>query len=864
MSKKKIVLIDGNSLLYRAFYALPTTLATSAGVITNAVYGFTSMLIKLMKDTKPDCLAVAFDKGIVTFRHEAYEKYKAHRDETPNELRHQFDIAKEMLTSLDIPIYEKEGFEADDILATAARQSEKAGMEVIVVTGDRDSFQLIDDNTKVMTTRKGISDIVTYDREKLYERYGITPDQMPDMLGLKGDPSDNIPGVPGIGEKTATKLIQEFGSMENVYEHVDEIKGEKLKQNLRDFKEQAQISKQLATLHFEAPVDFDIAKCHLKWDLSKARDTFAELEFNTLLERLRELTPAEEQEAAFEVPVKKVTFDEIEPELKKAEQIALDFINTEIATLDFISLAMTADDKSSTVYCLAPTDLPKIKPYFEDENIAKITFNAKPLMFALRFHDIRLANVAFDVQLASYLLEPTRANYPATELALKYLNVHPQESEDQTQNSALKCYLALNLQEILGNKLKENQLDKVYKELELPLVPVLASMEFRGVGIDSKFLKQYSQELDQLIKNLESEIYRHAKEEFNIGSPQQLSLILFEKLQLKAVKKTKTGYSTDSSVLAKLINEHPIIENIINYREIAKIKSTYVDALPKLVNPKTGRLHTTFNQTVTATGRLSSSNPNLQNIPIRTELGKHIRRAFISAKPTDNLLVADYSQIELRVLAHMAQDKTLIKAFEEHADVHQATAAEVFGVPLDKVDENLRRRAKAVNFGIVYGISGFGLAGQLGVSTQEAATYIDLYFSRYPQVKEYIDKTIAEAYKAGYVTTLYGRRRWLPELLSRDVRIRNFGERSAVNSVLQGSAADIIKQAMINIEKVLTANGLMTRMVLQVHDELVFEIPALEGAAAATLIKKEMEDAYPLSPPLEVNINLGPNWLEAK
>lgn len=870
MPKKKMVLIDGNSLLYRAFFALPTTLTTSTGVITNAVYGFTSMLIRLIKDEKPDCLAIAFDKGIVTFRHEAFTDYKAHREETPNELKHQFDIAKEVLDSLDIPVYEKEGFEADDILATAAKQAEETGYQVLVVTGDRDAFQLIDDNIKVMTTRRGITDIVIYDKAKLKERWGIKPEQMPEMLGLKGDPSDNIPGVPGIGEKTASKLIAEYGSIENVYAHIDEIKGEKLKENLRQFKEQAEVSKEIATLHFEVPVDFDIGKCHLSWDLNKARDVFADLQFNTLLARLRELTPETEKEAGFKPEFKTVDFEEIEPLLKTAKQIAIDFVieDREIKNIILVILSDSEESPDPSVALLPQDDkrdnLSKLKPYFEDERIAKLAFNAKPMMFALRFAGIRLANVAFDAQLAAYLLEPTRTNYPPAELALKYLKIYAEEPATPIDESALRCYLAIHLPPVLAAKLAENRLEKVYGQLELPLIPVLAAMEYRGVGIDVKVLKKYSAELDQLINQLEDNIYRLSEEKFNISSPAQLSQILFERLKLKPVKKTKTGYSTDSAVLAKLINEHPIIENIINYRELTKIKSTYVDALPKLVNPKTGRLHTTFNQTVTATGRLSSANPNLQNIPIRTDLGKNIRKAFISAKPTDNLLVADYSQIELRVLAHMAGDKALIKAFEEHADIHQATAAEVFGVPLDKVDENLRRRAKAVNFGIVYGISGFGLAQQLGVSTDEAATYIDLYFNRYPEVKKFIDKAIAQAYKNGFVATLYDRRRWLPELMSGDIRIRNFGERSAINSVIQGSAADIIKQAMINIEKTLIKDGLMTRMVLQVHDELIFEVPQLETASAGELIKKHMIEAHPLHPPLEVNISTGQNWLEAK
>ncbi len=843
--------------MYRAFFALPTTLSTSEGVITNAVYGFLSMLIKLIKDQNPNCLAVAFDKGIVTFRHDTFADYKAHRPETPDELRPQFDLIKEVLASLDIPIYEKEGYEADDILATAARQVED-GSDVFVVTSDKDAFQLIDDHIKVLTTRKGISDIVIYDKERLYERYGITPEQMPDMLGLKGDPSDNIPGVPGVGEKTATKLIQEYGSMEKIYDNVDNIKGDKLKENLRNFKEQAEVSKELAKLHFETPVDFDLNKCKVHWDLGKAQETFSKYEFNTLFERLRELTPEEEKEAGFKPEIKQSTFSDVKTELDKAKTLGLDFL---ISDGEIKSILLCFD---KDVFVLDAKELESLKPYLENESLKKTSFSAKQLIFALRFAGIYLRGLAFDAEVAAYLLEPTKTNYEVPELSQKYLKTSVAISDDELEQAAIRSNIALNLQKELEKRLKEKELKKVYEELELPLVPILAAMEYRGVGIDVKVLKKYSKELAQLIAKLEEDIYRLAGEEFNIASPAQLSKILFESLSLKPIKKTKTGYSTDSTVLAKLINEHEIIGNIMNYRELAKIKSTYVDALPRLVNAKTGRLHTSLNQTVTATGRLSSSNPNLQNIPIRTDLGKNIRKAFVSAKPTDSLVVADYSQIELRVLAHIAEDEAMIKAFEKGVDIHKATAAEVFGESLDKVSSDMRRKAKAVNFGIVYGISSFGLAQQLGVNSEEAASYIDQYFNRYQKIKQFIDNTIAQAHNQGFVTTFYNRRRPLPELASRDVRVRNFGERSAVNSVIQGSAADIIKQAMINIEKKLTENGLMTRMVLQVHDELIFEVPALETAVATPLIKKEMEEAYALTPSLIVNINSGPNWLEAK
>jgi len=573
---------------------------------------------------------------------------------------------------------------------------------------------------------------------------------------------------------------------------------------------------------------------------------------------LKKLTPEAEKEAHFEPSYKESSFEQISTELKKAKKVALNFIR-ESDEINSILLSF-----GDSVHVLEAAELEKIKPYLEDKKLKKLTFDSKPLIFALRFDEIRLAGVSFDVQLGAYLLQPTRTNYTASDLGFRYLKLYIGEGQDSFRQAIIDCYLAYHLEEPLTKKLTEGKLEKVYNELELPLSPVLAAMEYRGIGINKEELKTYSNELAQMINKLEEEIYRLAGEEFNINSPSQLSSILFEKLKLKPVKKTKTGYSTDSTVLAKLINEHPIIENMINYRELAKIKSTYVDALPKMVNPKTKRLHTTFNQTVTATGRLSSSNPNLQNIPIRTDIGKRIRKAFVPARATDLLLVADYSQIELRVLAHLSKDETLTKAFEEHKDVHQATAAEVFGLPVNKVSEEARRKAKAVNFGIVYGISSFGLAQQLQIDAKEAATYIEMYFNRYPKVKSFIDRTVSDAYKKEFVKTLYGRCRQLPELKSNDVRIRNFGERSAINSVIQGSAADIIKQAMINVENALFTDDLMSRMVLQVHDELIFEAMALEKSALSSLVKKQMESAYVLHPSLEVNISTGPNWLEAK
>ncbi|RJQ32201.1 MAG: DNA polymerase I [Actinobacteria bacterium] len=863
MPKHKLVIIDGNSLLYRAYYALPTTLTTKSGVVTNAVYGFTSMLINLIKNEKPDCLAVAFDSGRATFREEILQEYKAHRAASPEDIRHQFPLVKEVLESLNIPIYESPGFEADDVLATIATQAAKEGHEVIIVTGDKDAFQLINDNVKVMTTRKGISDIVVYDRKKVVERYGVGPEKMLDMLGLKGDPSDNIPGVPGVGEKTATKLILEYGSLEDVLEHADEIKGEKLKASLKEYAEQAKDSKKVATAILDVPVDVDYGLCALGWDLDKAEETFHNLEFGTLLQRVKEISPETEATEVFQVKLEEIkdiqALEKLVDKLKGSQVISFSS-NSENHQIKELYFGIGTQVYGVSIEKLGVSALASLKEVLESD-ITKIAFASKETILNLLFEGIELKNLTFDCRLAAYLIRPG-ADYSLKRLAYQYLGLNLADKEDG--HPAESVVVAEKLQPILKKELKELNLEKVYYEIELALLPVLANVEFRGVGIDVAELKKYSEQLSSMIDGLQHQIFEYAEEDFNINSPQQLSQVLFEKLKLKTSKKTKTGFSTDSSVLLKLINEHPIIEAIINYRELAKLKSTYIDALPALVDKKTKRLHTCFNQEGTATGRLSSHNPNLQNIPVRTEIGREIRKSFVPANTTDELMVADYSQIELRILSHLSKDKALIKAFESGHDIHTATAAEVFGVSLDKVTSELRYRAKAVNFGIVYGISAHGLSEQLGISHEEAATYIQKYFKRYPDVREFIDNLIKQAYKDGYVATLYGRRRFIDELKSGDIRIRNFGERTAVNAVMQGSAADIIKVAMIAIEKELQEKGLLTRMVLQVHDELIFEVPSLERTVAEATVKDLMENTTPLTPKPLVDIHFGKNWLEAK
>lgn len=850
--KSKLVLIDGNSLIYRAFYALPTTLATKAGVVTNAAYGFTSMLLKLLKDEKPDCVTVAFDKGIVTFRHEVFVDYKAQRTETPDELRHQFGIVKDVLDSLSIPIFEMEGFEADDIIATIAKKSAEAGAEVRVVTGDKDAFQLINGNVKVVTTRKGITDIVTYDREKVIERYGLPPEKMLEMVGLKGDPSDNIPGVPGIGEKTACKLIKEFGSIDELMERRDEVKGPKLKQSLYEYEEQARASKELATLRYDVPIDFSLEKCVFTVDVSKARQKFNELDFRTLFMRLEELTGVEtvgEKEVInLNFPVEKDISSLIE-EIQKETSVALDLVDK--------GLMVNVGEKN---YFIDEQFINLLKDIFEDEKIKKSSFNLKKAALALKFKDIDLKGLDFDAGIAAYLVSPGKViNY--RELSSHYLELNFAESKDIITDSAQRTIACYKLKNVLLEELAKQSVDKVYKEIEMPLLEVLAQMEYCGVRIDTDLLKRNSDDLQSLIVKLEDEIYRLAGTRFNINSPQQLSEILFQKLMLKPIKKTKTGFSTDSSVLAKLINAHPVIESIINYRELLKLKSTYIDALPLLVNHKTNRVHTTFNQTVTATGRLSSSNPNLQNIPIRTDIGSQIRKAFIPGRVGDLFLVADYDQIELRILAYLSGDEKLKSAFEGDADIHSATAKEVFG--LEEITPQQRRAAKAVNFGIIYGISSRGLSEQLNITQMEAQIYINKYFAKYTGVQKFLDEIINEATNNGYVKTMFGRKRPLPELSNPDIRIQNFGKRTAVNTVMQGSAADIIKKAMIELASKLKEQDLKSRMVLQVHDELILEVPQNEKDIAQDIVREAMEQTIKISPLLKTTIGFGSNWLDA-
>ncbi|MHB8840385.1 MAG: DNA polymerase I [Candidatus Aquicultor sp.] len=881
--KKKIILIDANSLVYRAFFALPTTLATSSGQVTNAVYGFTSMLIKLLKEEKPDVVIAAFDRAAPTFRHVSYDQYKAHRDPTPNELIGQFPIVKEVLSVLNIPVFEMDGFEADDILATLASEAEAEHDDVIVVTGDKDAFQLVDNHIRVMTTKKGISDIVIYDREKVYEKYGVTPEQFADFLALKGDTSDNIPGVPGVGEKTAAKLIQQFGSVENLLEHLDTVENKRWREMLSEHAAEAELSKMLAVLDREVPIDVDFDKCKLDgWDEEKIRALFSKLEFFSLLDRLLSQNKQKTHQAA-DFQIIDIAGDEILAQLaadvEASGHVALALTSAGVNTVDqqITSIAFAVGESkvytciqevSGELFPQEHTSLPieqalaLAKPYLESKSISKTGHDLKRIQLALWNARIKPQALNFDTMIAAYLLNPERSDYPIDELAAINLgiSVAAENERDRLANEAIANF---RLKAKLEEQLKEKELLKLFEEVEMPLVPVLARMEHEGVGLDTDYLEDLSKEVGMFLENIENEIFSLAGQEFNINSPQQLGFILFEKLGLPTAKKTKTGYSTDANVLHKLVTVHPIVEKIIAFRELAKLKSTYIDALPKLINPKTGKLHTSFNQTVTTTGRLSSSNPNLQNIPVRTELGQRIREAFIPSNPGDIFMAADYSQIELRLLAHYSEEEALLEAFIAGMDIHEATAMQVFGVLPEQVTSQMRRMAKVVNFGVLYGMSPFGLADRLNIPLADARTFINQYFKSLPKVEEFIKKTIEEATRKGYVETLLGRRRYIPELKSGNTKIRSLGERFAVNAPLQGTAADIIKLAMVRIDKQIEEENLQTKMVLQVHDELIFEVPEHEREIAANLIDVMMENAYPLKVRLKVETSIGYNWKEA-
>ncbi|WP_418792093.1 DNA polymerase I [Phosphitispora sp. TUW77] len=886
--KTRIMILDGNSLIYRAFYAIPL-LTSSEGIYTNAVYGFINMMLKVLSDEKPGCIAVAFDKGKVTFRNEKFDDYKGTRKATPDELKPQFAYVKEILKAMNIPIYELEGYEADDLIGTVTRKAEEEGYASIVVTGDRDALQLISQATSVMLTKKGISETEVYDIDKVMEKYGLVPEQMIDVKGLMGDSSDNIPGVPGIGEKTALKLINTYGSLENIYENINELTP-KMREKLDENHDMAFLSRELATIVRDVPFELDLMECHLEEpDYEKLMPLLRKLEFKTLINSFagrmkaaglassdfgQVLPDCREEYECTLLPLHE-GLDRLASDLDKGEiSISYELSNADPMLAELtgfswsvvpgVAVSVTGIAEGQAELFKEEEDISCLAAMAECRSgVKKYCHDGKRLMVALDRYGIRWESIAQDTLLAAYLLNPTGRIQDLSDLIAGYLGKELTVGGGST-GAGISAAAILDLQKVFHQKLEEDGLDDLYYNVELPLTRILADMEITGIRVDRDRLAEMSIELEEKLKGLTLEIYGLSGEEFNINSPKQLGYILFEKMGLPVIKKTKTGYSTDVEVLERLAAEHGIAEKILEFRQLAKLKSTYVDGLSGLINPRTGRLHTTFNQAVTATGRLSSVEPNLQNIPVRLEEGRKIRKAFVPSEQGYRLLAADYSQIELRVLAHISGDANFISAFREGQDIHTHTASEVFGVPENEVTREMRDGAKAVNFGIVYGISEFGLARNIKITRQEARKYIDGYLDRYPGIREFMNDIVAQARENGYVTTIMNRRRYIPDIKSRNHNVRAFGERTAMNTPIQGSAADIIKMAMVRVAKCLKREGLKTKMLLQVHDELIFEVPEEEMGRAVPLIKECMENAVELEVPLVVDMKAGTSWYEMK
>lgn len=875
MTKEKLLLLDGNSLAYRAFFALPL-LTNDSGVHTNAVYGFTTMLQKILEEEKPTKMLVAFDAGKTTFRHESYGEYKGGRQKTPPELSEQFPYLRKLIDAYQIKRYEKELYEADDIIGTLAKQAETEDMDVIIVSGDKDLTQLATDKVTVYITRKGMTDIEKYTPSHIEEKYGLSPLQIIDMKGLMGDTSDNIPGVPGVGEKTAIKLLKEYGSVEALYEQIEEMKKSKMKEKLVENEEQAKMSKKLATIFTEAPIDISLEDLNYPGpNEEEVLNVWQELSFKSLIEKSDfRMEEKETAELAFDI-VTDVTTDM----LKDVMAVHVELENEHYHTCRILGLGFTDGNKNFYISFEDMKNNEAIKNWLEDESKIKYMSDSKAAQAILKRINIELRGVDFDLVLATYIVNPAVSGDDLATLAKEYgySDVQANETiygkgakwtvpamEVLAEHVCRKAFAIWSLQPIVEEKLKENEQFDLYHDLELPLASILGIMESEGVKVNIATLEKMGGELEQKITALEKEIYELAGEKFNINSPKQLGVILFEKLGLPVVKKTKTGYSTAADVLEKLQSEHQIVKFILDYRQLAKLQSTYIEGLIKEVHSEDSKVHTRFQQALTATGRLSSTDPNLQNIPIRLEEGRKIRQAFVPSKEGWVLFAADYSQIELRVLAHMSKDENLVDAFIQGMDIHTRTAMDVFHVSEEEVTSNMRRAAKAVNFGIVYGISDYGLSQNLDITRKEAGEFIDKYLQSFPGVKEYMDRIVQEAKLNGFVTTILNRRRYLPDITSRNFNLRSFAERTAMNTPIQGSAADIIKKAMIDMDARLKQEGLQTKMLLQVHDELIFEAPKEEIEILERIVPEVMEHAIELAVPLKVDFSYGHTWYDAK
>ena len=869
---QKIVLIDGHSILNRAFYGLPD-LTNSEGLHTNAVYGFLTILFKILEEETPEYLTVAFDVHAPTFRHEMYAEYKGTRKPMAEELRQQVPVMKEVLKAMGIKTIECAGLEADDLIGTISARCEKEGMEVSVISGDRDLLQLATDHVKIRIpkTRQGRTEVEDYYAADVKERYQVTPSEFIDLKALMGDSSDNIPGVPGIGEKTAAKIIVEYHSIENAHAHADELKPPRAANAMKEHWDLAVMSKELATINVNAEFPYELAEAKLENIYTEeAYAWFQKLQFKNLLSRFDVKAPSNKIEDSFhEIRNRK----EAEAVFEKADGAACIgaciFKNKEEvlplfadqAQIGGIGISFSKEDH----YCIRTG--PDLQISWLLEQLSRVAAGAE--RFAIFDLKSQLDNLkiqkkenCFDVTVAAYLLNPLKSNYDYEDVAREQLGLVIEEKSEEYVKVCYEAYTAFAASRILLDKLKETGMEELFTKIEMPLVFALYHMEKNGVRVNSDALKEYGDQLAVHIRALEKEIYEEAGETFNINSPKQLGVILFEKMQIPGGKKTKTGYSTAADVLEKLAPDHPIVSKILEYRQYAKLKSTYADGLAAYIGPD-GRIHGKFNQTITATGRISSTEPNLQNIPVRTELGRMIRKVFV---PEEGYVFvdADYSQIELRVLAHCSGDAHLIEAYREARDIHRITASQVFHVPFADVTDQQRRNAKAVNFGIVYGISSFGLSQDLSITRKEAAKYIDDYFQTYPGIKTFLDHAVQHAKDQGYAVTLFGRRRPVPELSSSNFMQRSFGERVAMNSPIQGTAADIIKIAMIGVDRRLKEEGLKSRLVLQVHDELLIEAEQTEVETVKEILRQEMEQAASLDVPLEIDMHTGDNWYEAK
>ena len=865
---KKLLILDSNSILNRAFYGV-RYLSAKDGTPTNAIYGFLNILLKLIKEQEPDYICAAFDVKAPTFRHKQYEGYKAQRKPMPEGLAAQMPLAKDVLRAMGVTILEKEGYEADDIIGTVARLCEESEISCFIATGDKDDLQLASDKTKVIltVTKSGYNETIIYDDKAVKEKYHVTPTEFIDVKALMGDPSDNIPGVKGVGEKTAMSLIEKHHSIEYIYENIDGIglKGAML-QKMKDGREMAFMSKELATINRNTPIEFNAEECVFDGfeNNGELYEILKRLELNSIIKKL-------DLSGGDNVKENEDIFKDFSYQVGDKNMISGDKV-TVVLDFDGDNISSAAVGAGNNAVVLNEQD--DIKELLEDDSIAKVMFDVKEAIVKLNGR-IDIKNISDDTAIAAYLVDPAKNEYTIEKLASEYFGTVIEKPEvkqlsllddvetDRSEYLA-KCAVALGvLNERIGDKIKENGQEKLYHEVELPLVTVLAHLEINGFLVDDNQLKEFADKLGEKIDALTNEIYMLAGEEFNINSPKQLGVILFEKLELKPVKKTKTGYATNADVLEKLRDKHPIVNFIMEYRQLAKLKSTYCDGLTAVVNPNTHRIHSVFTQTVTVTGRLSSTEPNLQNIPTRTELGREIRKMFV-AKDGYVLVDADYSQIELRVLAHIANDETMINAFRNNEDIHAVTASQVLGIPLEDVTKEQRSSAKAVNFGIVYGIGEFSLAQDLHISVKEAKAYIESYLEKYHGVRNYMESIKEQAKKDGYVKTMLNRIRYIPELKSPNYNIRQFGERVALNTPIQGTAADIIKLAMVRVDNRLINEGLKSKLILQVHDELIVEAHKDEVDKVKQILSEEMQGAMELNVPLKVDMSTGHSWYDAK